>query len=138
MTSILGGLRRRVFERAGGKCEYCQMHERFAGALHEISYIIPARHGGTGNADNLSLICLPCSRGKGADTASVDSQSKDEMVIVHLFNPRQDSWTEHFRVVDGKIEPLTATGRVTAKLLDFNQTQRVEIRRRLQKLNRYP
>lgn len=138
MTSILGGVRRRIFERAGGRCEYCQLNERYAGALHEVSYITPAKHGGTGNPDNLCLICLPCSHQKGADTASIDPDSRDEMVIIPLFNPRLHVWSDHFRVVEGRIEPLTATGRITVKMLDFNNPLRVEIRRRLQRIGRYP
>lgn len=138
MTLILGGLRRRVFERAGGCCEYCHMPERYSGALMEVIYIIPAQHGGTGHTDNLALICLPCSLGKGASIASVDPQNSDDMVIVQLFHPRNHRWSEHFRIENGRIEALTAAGRVTENLLDFNHPQRIEVRQRLQKLGQYP
>ena len=45
--------------------------------------------------------------------------------IVRLFNPRQDHWHEHFQFQDGRIIPLTAIGRVTVRLLQFNRPEAV-------------
>jgi hypothetical protein len=47
---------------------------------------------------------------------------------VPLFHPRRERWAEHFQVVEGRIEPLTAEGRVTAKLLQLNDPDRIEER----------
>ncbi len=37
-------------------------------------------------------------------------------------------WSEHFRLEQGEILPLTAEGRVTVKILRFNLPERVEER----------
>jgi hypothetical protein len=50
-------------------------------------------------------------------------------VIVALFNPRQDRWSDHFRLSGERIEPRTATGRATARLHRFNHADRLEERR---------
>ena len=45
-----------------------------------------------------------------------------------MFNPRTDSWTEHFAVSRGKIVDQTPIGRATARLLNMNDGRRVELR----------
>ncbi len=67
--------------------------------------------------------------------ASIDPQHGE---IVRLYHPRTDTWRDHFKVIDGEIIPLTAIGRVTARLLRFNEPDRVDERARLMKLGRYP
>ncbi|MCU0512922.1 MAG: HNH endonuclease [Anaerolineae bacterium] len=138
MTAILGGQRRRIAERAAYQCEYCHLPERCAGALHEVHYIIPARHGGGNVPENLCYACLSCILHKGTDIASIDPLRPDDMIVVPLFHPRQQAWAQHFRLVDGRIEGLTPVGRVTVRQLDLNDLQRVEIRRRLHRLKRQP
>ena len=55
-----------------------------------------------------------------------------------LFHPRRDSWNEHFNLGNtGIIEPLTATGRVTERVLRFNQVDLVSDRIRLIALGYY-
>jgi hypothetical protein len=58
--------------------------------------------------------------------------------LVPLFNPRVQSWHDHFQLDAGAILPLTSTGRATAALLKFNLPQRVEIRASLTQADRYP
>jgi hypothetical protein len=41
-----------------------------------------------------------------------------------LFHPRHQSWPEHFNLVNGQILGLTAVGRTTVKLLQFNRPDR--------------
>jgi hypothetical protein len=65
----------------------------------------------------------------------LDSETQ---TIVPLFHPRLQHWTDHFRAVDGFIEPLTPTGRVTARLLQFNRLDVIDRRRALVKLGRWP
>jgi hypothetical protein len=49
-----------------------------------------------------------------------------------LFHPRKQRWHEHFQLQeDGRIEGLTPEGRTTARLLDFNAEERVQLRRLL-------
>jgi len=58
--------------------------------------------------------------------------------LVPFFNPRLAEWSAHFRLEGGTIQPLTAEGRVTAKMLRFDDPDRVEERERLIEVKLYP
>ncbi len=124
-THIPAALRRQVRERAAGCCEYCLIPEAVTLAAHPIDHVIAEKHGGPTTADNLALSCTICNLHKGSDLASVDPLTGE---VVLLFHPRRDRWVEHFRLVEGRIDPLTPTGRVTVRLLQLNAPQRVEER----------
>ena len=94
-------------------------------ATHEIDHVIAEKHGGPTDEANLALACALCNGFKGSDLASIDPESG---AITPLFNPRRDRWTEHFRLEAGRIEPLTANGRATVRLLQMNHPDRVEER----------
>ncbi len=55
-------LRTRVQERAGNRCEYCQLRQEDLplAALH-IEHIVPRIHGGGDDLDNLALACIECT-----------------------------------------------------------------------------
>lgn len=93
------------------------------------------KHGGLTVQENLALACFHCNRHKGSDIASVSSVTGE---LVRLYNPRTDTWQEHFAIRDGRIEALTSVGEVTARLLDFNHPERVAFRRLLAEAGRYP
>lgn len=135
MTYIAEALRRLVIERAQGCCEYCLLHQDDNFMPHEVDHIIAEKHRGETSADNLCLSCIDCNRHKGSDFASIDPETKQ---VALLFNPRQDQWNDHFRLVDTYIEPLTPQGRVTVFLLDMNATEQVAKRAELIRLYRYP
>jgi len=101
---------------------------------HEPDHIIAKQHGGETTLENLALACMQCNRCKGPNIASVDPETKR---IVPLFHPRTDRWSDHFRADDERITPLTAVGRATAALLEFNRTDREETRRNLWLAGRY-
>lgn len=124
-THIPAELRRAVRLRARDCCEYCLVPESMTLAVHEIDHVIAEKHGGPTDADNLALACVLCNGFKGSDLASIDPESG---AIVPLFNPRRDRWTEHFRLETGRIQPLTASGRATVRLLQLNHPHRVEER----------
>jgi HNH endonuclease len=124
-THIPIALRRQVRLRASECCEYCLIPESMTWAVHTIDHIVAEKHGGTTAADNLALACMICNSRKGSDLASIDEQTGS---IEALFHPRRDRWTDHFRLVRGRIEPLTATGRATVRLLRLNEPQRVQER----------
>jgi hypothetical protein len=124
-THIPAELRRSVRLRARDCCEYCLIPESMTLAAHEIDHVIAEKHGGPTDADNLALACALCNGFKGSDLASIDV---DSGAIVPLFNPRRDRWTDHFRLEAGRIEPLTAGGRATVRLLQLNHPHRVEER----------
>ena len=94
---------------------------------HEIDHVIAEQHGGANSADNLALACLFCNKRKGPNLASIDPHTGD---LTRLFNPRGDRWTDHFRLTaDGRIEALSAVGRATGRLLEFNSSERIAERR---------
>jgi hypothetical protein len=122
VTHIPSALRRQVRERACDCCEYCLIPETATWAFHTIDHIIAEKHGGTSVSANLALACSICNARKGTDLASIDEHTGS---IEPLFNPRRDHWSDHFRLADGRIEPLSATGRATVRLLRLNDSQRV-------------
>ena len=121
-------LRRLVVKRAGGKCEYCLMPQSASAFVHEPDHIIPTQHGGKTEADNLALACLRCNRRKGPNVGSFDPETG---ALVPFFNPRSQTWEDHFRLVSGIIHTLTPEARVTVKILQLNDDQRIEERQRL-------
>lgn len=124
-TYVSAALRRVVRERAADRCEYCLIPESVTFAPHWIDHIVAEKHGGKTDAENLAYSCVLCNQCKGSDLSSIDPDSGE---IVPLFHPRRDRWSDHFRLVADRIEPLTATGRVTVKLLQLNNPNRVEER----------
>jgi 5-methylcytosine-specific restriction endonuclease McrA len=132
---VPAALRRKVRQRARNKCEYCLLDQEYAFFVHEPDHIIAEKHGGETNLENLALACFDCNRFKGSDIASLDLTSKK---LTPLFHPRVQKWSDHFRVNQGIILPLTAIGRVTERLLKFNLTERVEVREILSRDGYYP
>jgi hypothetical protein len=113
-----------VIERAKECCEYCYKPQ-VSFLAHEVDHVIARKHGGETTEANLAFACFECNRYKGSDIASLDP---DTGQLTALFNPRNQSWVEHFRFVKGRIEPLTAVGRTTVFLLRLNDTERIEER----------
>ena len=101
-----------VIERARRRCEYCLVHEDNAGFPHQIDHIISRKHGGSSGIGNLAYACILCNRYKGADIASIDHSGRP----IRLFDPRRDSWDEHFKLDGPIIQPLTPVGEVTARI----------------------
>ncbi len=125
---ISAALRRLVYDRANGCCEYCFTPEFAAFASHEVDHIIAEKHGGSTQGDNLALSCSLCNKHKGSDLASIDPQTGEMMSLYH---PRRDCWPEHFSLTGAEFAPLTPVGRVTVRLLQLNRSDRVEERRLL-------
>jgi hypothetical protein len=119
-------LRRLIAKRANYACEYCLLPEPKHTYKHEAEHIIPRQHGGKTISENLAFSCWRCNRNKGPNIASIDTETN---TIVPFFNPRTQVWSEHFRIKDGVIIPLTSEGRVTAWIFRFNDPERVEERR---------
>ena len=130
MSDIEPALRELVRSRAAGVCEYCRISERFTLAEHEIDHVIAVKHGGQTVVENLALCCAVCNRFKGSDIASIDP---DTGQLTPLFHPRLDSWDDHYEFRNGEILGLTATGRVTVRLLRMNRPMRVKERQLLRR-----
>ena len=129
-------LRRSVFDRAQGYCEYCLIPEALVLATHQVDHVIAEKHRGATNLENLALSCALCNQAKGSDIASIDEYTG---AVEKLYNPRQEKWSEHFKMdmSSGEIVPLTSVGRVTIWLLQINRSQYLPERRLLMKSGIY-
>src|SRR5437868_12226190 len=56
-----------VRQRAGGRCEYCRLHQEHSSLKHHIEHITAKQHGGSDGADNLALACHRCNLHKGTN-----------------------------------------------------------------------
>ena len=128
-------LRQLVFQRAGGRCEYCLIHQDDRPETHPLDHVLAIKHGGLTEESNLALACMFCNLNKGSDLAAIDPLSGE---IVPLFNPRTQIWSEHFDVSDALILGITAIGRATVALLRLNDRERVDYRQSLIEIGRYP
>ncbi len=122
MSHVPAALRRGVHERARGACEYCLAPEALSFAAHEVDHVIAQKHGGATEEDNLALSCALCNKHKGTDLASIDRETGR---LASLYHPRRERWSAHFRLEAARLVPLTATARVTVRLLQMNHPDRV-------------
>lgn len=127
-------VRQQVRRRAGGRCEYCLIHEDDSYAAHQVDHILARKHGGTTSLSNLAFACMLCNRYKGSDIAAPDPATGE---IVPLFHPRRQQWTEHFALRGAGIVPLGPTSRATATLLRLNAPERVLEREELRRAGRW-
>ncbi|VAW42835.1 hypothetical protein MNBD_CHLOROFLEXI01-4554 [hydrothermal vent metagenome] len=134
-TYIEVDLRNLVISRANRLCEYCLIHEDDTYWGCQIDHIISEKHDGATHADNLANACTFCNRHKGSDVGSVILPTNE---FVRFFNPRTDSWLDHFELESIEIKPLTNIGKVTARILGFNSFERLLERQALQMIGRYP
>jgi hypothetical protein len=131
---ISAELRRLVAKRADYSCEYCLIVEENTPSC-QVDHIISVKHGGDSTAENLCYACLFCNLQKGTDLGSINWRNGE---LVRFFNPRRDLWKEHFQLDGAIIQPTTDIGEVTARILDFNDTDRILERQILIENNRYP
>jgi HNH endonuclease len=120
--------RKRVWERAGGKCEYCQLAQADSVLPHELDHIRAKKHHGRTTLANTCLACAYCNAAKGSNVAGYDPTTDE---LVPLFHPRADRWTDHFEWDGPILVGITPTGRVTIDVLRINEVRRVEHRRLL-------
>ncbi len=128
-------LRRQVASRAAHLCEYCLIHEKDTAFGCAVDHIISLKHGGATDADNLAYACVFCNRFKGSDIGSIVWQTKE---FTRFYNPRSDRWSEHFQLQNATLQPLTAIGEVTARILGFNDGDRLLERQLLIDQNKNP
>ena len=136
MTSYVSAdLRRLVQARANRVCEYCLIHEDDTYFGCQVEHIIAEKHGGPTEAENLAYACALCNRAKGTDIGTMTQGTRE---LVRFFNPRIDRWSEHFFLNGVFIQPQTAIGEATAKILRFNDTERLFECQMLERVERYP
>jgi hypothetical protein len=85
--------------------------------------------------DNLALACVSCSLRKLARQTALDPESEEE---VSLYNPRTQTWEQHFWFDGERVVPLTATGRATVAALAMNRPSILAIRQEEAMRGRHP
>jgi hypothetical protein len=121
-------LRALVRNRAGDRCEYCRLPQHAIDGRFHIEHIVAKQHQEDDSPRNLCLACARCNLQKGPNLSSLDEVSGE---VVPLFNPRADTWDDHFEFQGPLIVGRTSVGRATVRLLQMNQRRRVELRAEL-------
>lgn len=121
-------LEQEVRARARGFCEYCRSAQQHYPERFQIDHVIAKQHRGATISANLALCCLDCNSRKGPNIAGRDLTTGQ---IVPLFNPRTESWAEHFRWNGPYLVGLTPAGRATIAVLALNRPARVAVRQML-------
>jgi HNH endonuclease len=134
---IPAALKRLVFERAEGNCEYCLSQARFALESLVLEHIVPVSRGGETIAENLALACQGCNNYKYIKIEGIDPISAQ---AVPLYHPREMLWNEHFAWSEDTtlIVGLTPTGRATIVTLRLNREGVVNLRRVLRITGQHP
>lgn len=120
-------LRLRVAAQARGRCGYCQTQEIVSGIPLTLEHLIPTARGGQDVEENLWLSCRLCNERKAILTHALDAETS---TTVPLYNPRAQTWSEHFTWDEtrARIVGLTAIGRATLNALGLNDELRVRAR----------
>lgn len=127
-------VRQKVATRADFLCEYCLIAEEDTFFGCEVEHIISLKHGGSSELENLAYACAFCNRHKGSDIGSISESGQ----FSRFFNPRTDQWVDHFRLDRSIINPFSVVGEVTARILQFNHSDRILERQALSAVARYP
>lgn len=108
-----------VSSRAKHICEYCHAPEAVFNLPFEVEHIFPLSRGGKDDENNLALSCRSCNLYKSDSITGFDSVSQAEAAF---YNPRSNSWAEHFKLdlKTGEIKGLTSKGRATISRLRMN------------------
>ncbi|MFQ5633169.1 MAG: HNH endonuclease [bacterium] len=130
-------LKRAVFERAQGSCEYCRSQIRYAMQSFAVEHIIPRQAGGQSSLENLALACEGCNGHKFIKTEAMDPVTEN---MVPLFHPRKQLWSDHFTWSSdfAFILGLTPTGRATVDTFQLNRDGLVNLRRLLYAFDKHP
>jgi hypothetical protein len=126
---------KRVWERAGGQCEYCRIPQELDIQPFQLDHIRPQKHAGRTTPANLALSCLPCNSFKGPNIAGYDPETDR---IEPLFDPRNEDWNAHFEWEGPYLRGKSPMGRVTVEVMRINLPERVEHRRLLTEIHCFP
>ena len=118
--------RRLVRHRAQERCEYCRLPQAAQPFVtFHVEHIIAKQHGGSDDPMNLCLACERCNAFKGPNVAGLDPATGR---VEPLFNPRTQSWPDHFELRGALIVGLSPAGRTTLELLAMNEGRRAQLR----------
>jgi len=121
-------LRERVAAQANERCGYCLTAAAVTGAPLVIDHLIPEALGGLTEEANLWLACAQCNLHKG-DRITARDPLTDAWVA--LFNPRRQTWRDHFAWTPAgdQVIGLTPVGHATVQALQLNRPLLVQARR---------
>jgi hypothetical protein len=83
----------------------------------QLDHIRAKQHRGVASFANLAFICAHCNRHKGPNLAGIDPRTRK---MTRLFNPRADTWNEHFRWRDATLVGQSSIGRTKVEVLAIN------------------
>ena len=134
--SVTTEQRQLIREMAGNCCEFCRVAQDDRLSKFQIDHIIPVKHGGGDDTDNLCLACLKCNGFKGPNVAALDPETG---AATKLYNPRSQQWDDHFQInQDGTLAGISPEGRATIIVLRINEESRVKQRQMSMNLGDYP
>jgi hypothetical protein len=87
--------------------------------------VIPRKHGGGDEVQNLALACIDCNLPKSSNLFGIDPTTGQ---TIELFNPRTNRWDEHFVWQGAVLNGLTPVGRATIRVLNINDDERQRVR----------
>ncbi len=125
-----------VAQRAGNRCEYCRAPERVFNFLFEVDHYIPISKGGIDDLENLVLACRSCNAYKAFHQMGLINEGDE----IPLYNPRVNTWDEHFllNAETFEIEGLTDVGRGTINRLKYNSSEQIPARALWIEMNLFP
>jgi hypothetical protein len=85
--------------------------------------------------ENLAWACPGCNLRKSNRTEVADPES---YLLVSIFHPRKNSWSEHFRWQGYRVIGKTPVGRATIAALDLNEPRRLRIRQAEEMFGLFP
>ncbi|MGB3635992.1 MAG: HNH endonuclease [Rivularia sp. (in: cyanobacteria)] len=128
-TYISDSLKNQILNNDKRRCRYCLTTEANSGIPMSYDHIHPVSKGGKTKFENLCLACRSCNEFKSDSTKAVDPLTGEAVAI---FNPRTQSWLDHFTWSPDstKVEGLTAIGRATIVALRMNNPVIIVARKR--------
>lgn len=124
--SVDAATRRFVATRANHRCEYCGLQQDHSPlAALQVEHVIPKKHGGNDDPENLALACIDCNLHKGSNLAGLDPATGE---LTELFHPRRHTWGEHFEWRGVLISGKTPIGRTTIAVLELNSEEQLQLR----------
>jgi hypothetical protein len=91
----------------------------------QIEHIIPRKHGGGDDDQNLALACIDCNLAKSSNLTGIDPATGQ---IEQLFNPRTQFWQEHFAWQGTVLLGLMPNGRATIRVPNVSDDERQRVR----------
>ena len=102
---------------------------------HEVDHIRAQKHKGSTRPENLCWACALCNGHKGTDASAYVPGTGE---LVRLFNPRLDSWDDHFEWHGPKLQGKTGIALATIELFRINADNRVSHRALLIEVGLFP